>query len=544
MWVGTDRGLNLFDVEQETFTHFTRSNGISGSFINSLIRDNLGQVWIATNKGVTRFDPQTGAFSNYSMDHGIQGLEFCVGSAFKAQDGEIFLGGINGFNAFYPSDLKLDSRIPQVALTGLSLLHDPLPLNELPLDGPWEKTKPISRKMTLSHRQDLVTFYFSALNYPFPQSVRFAHKLEGFDEDWVETGSKNGTATYTKLPAGAYRFSLKAKNKDGVWSDPEALFSLNVQPPFWLSGWAILGYVLITLLTAFLIHWLIRRKLNYQRSVNARLLQLNRIKDEFLTNTTFELRKPLTGLINLLESAANNSQEPLSDETKSNLNLALMNGKRLGHIVNDLSDYSNLRNRELVLQAKMLDLKTLTDVVLVNSSHLIGNKELTLKNTVNPDLPFVRADERRLEKIIYNLVVTAIELSESGTIFVHGTKWEGAIRIEVNYPAASSERDRFLSLPGLAYDTNNLGANFEGTPELGVAVAKELVALHGGDFRSEHIPGLGSSFYFTLPDVVPRDPAADEIKQSQARQKEPSVNFTTNMPGSAGKMKSTKKPFW
>ena len=243
IWIGTfGAGLNRFDPETETFSHFTDWNSdLPDNVIYSVLGDENGNIWVSSNRGITKYDPLKNVFTNYDMDDGLQSREFNGQAEFYSSTGEMFFGGINGFNSFYPDSLNNNPYPPTVALTGFKLFNNSVPIGN---DSPLKKHISETEEITLSHWQNDITFDFVALHYNKPEKNKYSYMLENYDETWINTHNQR-SATYTNLDPGEYVFKVIASNNDGVWNYEGASIKLVITPPWWQTGWAYLLYLLV-----------------------------------------------------------------------------------------------------------------------------------------------------------------------------------------------------------------------------------------------------------------------------------------------------------
>ncbi|MCB1179350.1 MAG: histidine kinase, partial [Leptospiraceae bacterium] len=151
---------------------------------------------------------------------------------------------------------------------------------------------------------------------------------------------------------------------------------------------------------------------------NEKLTSLDKLKDEFLSNTSHELRTPLNGIIGIAESLLDGAAGSLSKKVQENLSLVLFSGKRLSNLVNDILDFSKLKNKDLELNLKPVDIRTITNIVLGLSRQFVGKRNLELVNKINENSPLVYADENRLQQILFNLIENAIKFTEEGEVVV------------------------------------------------------------------------------------------------------------------------------
>jgi hypothetical protein len=193
-------------------------------------------LWISTNRGLTKFNPVTEKFRNYGTHDGLQSNEFNSGASCKCSNGEMIFGGINGFNIFHPGNVKDNPHIPPVVLTGFQKFN-----RDVRLDTPLSEIK----NLTFSHRDDVFSFEFAALDYSYPEKNSYAYMMEGFEENWNYAGNRR-FVTYTNLDPGNYVFRVKGANSDGVWNEAGVSLNITVVPPFWRTWWfALLNTVLI-----------------------------------------------------------------------------------------------------------------------------------------------------------------------------------------------------------------------------------------------------------------------------------------------------------
>jgi len=232
---------------------------------------------------------------------------------------------------------------------------------------------------------------------------------------------------------------------------------------------------------------------------NAALQKLDQLKDEFIANTSHELKTPLNGIIGIAESLIDGATGKLSPQTVFNLSLIVTSGRRLTQLVNDLLDFSQLKHKKIELNIKPIGIREITDVILMLSRPLIGHKTLNLINKVDPNVPPVDADENRVQQILYNLVGNAIKFTESGTVEVSAAVVARELAITVADTGIGIPTDKLDRIFESFEQVDGSIAREYGGAGLGLAVTKQLVQLHGGRISIESTLGIGSRFTFTLP---------------------------------------------
>jgi PAS domain S-box-containing protein len=265
LWVGTYfGGLNkLEDRKKGIFKHFRKKDGLPNDTINGILEDEGGNLWISTVNGLSKFNPQKEEFKNYFASDGLQNNEFNGGAWFNADDGEMFFGGINGFNAFYPNRIKDNTYQPPVVITDF-----------LVFSRPYLDTSIIEEKeVVLSYRESVFSIEFSGLDFSTPGKNQYEHKMEGVDPDWVRSDAQKRFATYTNLNHGTYSFRVRATNNDGIWSNKEAELKITITPPFWQTWWF---RILLVVLFIFMILTIYRRRTHRLRE---KIAEQKRIQD-------------------------------------------------------------------------------------------------------------------------------------------------------------------------------------------------------------------------------------------------------------------------
>jgi len=237
LWIGTDAGLSRFDRQAGAWSSFNREDGLPGSSVAGILEDESGFLWVGTDRGLSKFDPGSGTFTNFGLRDGLQSLAFNPGACFRAPDGRMFFGGVNGFNAFSPAAVRPNSFVPPVVWTGLARHGRPVGLG-----SPYvHKTG-----LEISYKFGFMTLNFAALCYIDPAGNRFAYQLDPPSDDWIDLGSDH-SVSIPGFQRGSHVLRVKAANPDGVWNDEPLEISIRIIPPFWKTGWFLGGAVLFLL---------------------------------------------------------------------------------------------------------------------------------------------------------------------------------------------------------------------------------------------------------------------------------------------------------
>jgi signal transduction histidine kinase len=227
IWAATGRGLNRLDEESGTFTRYTVADGLANDRINGLLEDDFGDLWLATDAGLSRYHPDSEIIENYNTRDGVQGPNFWRNSYYKSEEGELFFGGANGINAFFPENIIANPQVPPVVITRVSLFNEPL-----------REDLPPGEQLIFNYDENFLSFDFVALDYTDPEQNQYAYQMVGLDPEWVQVGNRRH-ADYPNLQPGEYTFRVIGSNNDGVWNEVDASVSITIQPPFWETPWFI-----------------------------------------------------------------------------------------------------------------------------------------------------------------------------------------------------------------------------------------------------------------------------------------------------------------
>ena len=280
LWLGTNGGgLSRFDRAKKTFSAYTEENGLSNNMIYGILADPSGNIWMTSNRGLSRLNPKTGTVKNYDPSDGLQSNEFNGGAYYLSRKGEMFFGGVNGFNCFFPEDIKNNPYVPTVVITGFQIGNSPVAIGQK-VEGvtPLDKSITLTKSLTLPSRFRVISFEFAALHYAAPEKNQYAYKMEGLEKEWNYAGGRR-FVSYTNLPPGSYTLRVKASNNDGLWNEQGTSLSIKIVPPFWRTRW-FQGLILLAALMGTAaaykarISAIRRRSLQLERRIQERTAEL------------------------------------------------------------------------------------------------------------------------------------------------------------------------------------------------------------------------------------------------------------------------------
>jgi len=529
-WVGTNSGLNKFDPESMTITHFGIEDGLPNEVVYGVLPDEKNNLWMSTNLGISKFDPDLLTFKNYDVNDGLQSNEFNGGAFHKGHSGMLYFGGVYGLNIILPEKIIPQENEYQLVITKLEILGtevEVLPLsikirNGIPAhkvieeDGAFYLQENISYtdQIILDYKHRFVSFEFSTLNSHNAGKEIYAYMMEGLDKEWLMAGTRN-YVSYASMRDGTYTFKVKAQNPDGIWSDSVATIKITITSPTWKTWWFILLEVMLaTVLVVFIYYYLVKVKTNrilkqqYEQInlVNKKLeesernlKEINATKDKFFSIISHDLKNPFGGLLSITEMIEQNFTSSTEEENVTGIQKINESTKHIYNLLDNLLTWSKSQRGKLSYEPTDFNL---TKVVQVNINlHKIQaeKKGITLTNGLDEDLNAF-GDREMISTVVRNLVNNAIKFTDpDGSVTIKAARNEEYIRVSVidDGTGISEENQNKLFKIDQKFKSNGT-CNEKGTG-LGLILCKEFVEMNDAEIKVESKPSEGSTFSFTIP---------------------------------------------
>ncbi len=228
LWIATSQGgLIKHEITTGQFKSFDTRNGLSSNLIGSVIIDRKENLWLTTSNALTKLDPNTELITNYTSSDGLAFNQFNASPTIISKAGTILIWSDHLITSFNPDDIASNPSYPNIILNSYEK-------SGVPYSNGFS-----TNNLNFTHRDKLITFKFSAINFIDPDKTEYAYKLDGLDDTWYYTGNQ-ASASFTALPQGNYTLHVKATNKSNDWNVPEKTISFHVDGPLWAKGWFII----------------------------------------------------------------------------------------------------------------------------------------------------------------------------------------------------------------------------------------------------------------------------------------------------------------
>ena len=536
-WIGTRYGLCRLSSDLEFEERLHSDRGLLSDAVYWIFEDESDILWFATYTGIVRYDPVDGKFLQYDRSSGLLNETYQSRAYFMNKDGRMFLGGDRGLDSFYPFGIALDVREPQVAIRSVRRFDEAL----VP-----DRNEEGNSVFKVSYSDNYLSFDFATLDFVDSRRNAYRYRLDGFDDDWVESGSRH-FASYTNLPPGSYRFRVEGSNSRGVWSSSASSVEVKVEELYWQSAWFRLLLLFGVVVAIALGHQAVTKgirdrntelekanatvemaKLKLEESTRkAKLLakeaeSANAAKSQFLANMSHEIRTPLNGVVGML-SLLNMSK--LDEEQREFCQIADSSAHALLALLNDILDVSKIEAGEVQLESDAFSLHDLSKELVELARLKADEKRVDVRLDFDQTLPaLVLGDARRVRQVISNLLMNAVKFTQDGYVELRirlvgaaGKKKKTHFEINDSGIGIPKDKQKWIFDAFSQVDSSNT-REYEGAG-LGLSICKRLVELMGGEIGLTSTENVGSTFWFDIAfeaievEEAPIDPFKTQVAQ-------------------------------
>ncbi|WP_157637981.1 two-component regulator propeller domain-containing protein [Flexithrix dorotheae] len=520
IYLGTDLGFYKQDLLTDSISLFKDIFPYVNNQVNSIVPDNQGNLWFTADHGLVFFDLTNQKFRTFDKTDGLPEIRFQDGVGMKLKNGNILFGGEGGMITFDPLKIEDTGNQANLTFTNISILNKTLNPNDpsYPFDGDISEIDQIE----IDYAQNIVKIDFSLLSYINPDKHRFQYLLEGFNNNWFDLGNQN-FVTFTNLDAGDYILKIKAANENNNWGPVKEL-KIKVNPP-WYNTW--LAYFFYALSFVLIILWIkqfyknrevLKSKIKDEhlkfekvkaKAKNESVFSQMRLK--FFTNISHEFRTPLTLILGPLDNFVKNNKAP----EEEHLRLMHRNAERLQRLINQILDFRSLEGNNLKLEPSWGDVIRFVKETAQLFVPMAQQKELTFNIYQNTESLHAWFDQDKLEKVIYNLLSNAFKHTKTGEINISistlskdeltkestliNTPYDTLLELVISDTGEGIEADKIPHIFDRFYHLQSHTSSTTQGTGIGLTLTKELVEIHGGQIHVESQLQKGSKFKVVIP---------------------------------------------
>ena len=543
LWVATASNLIRFDPEKENIEKFNQKDGLPSNLVNTIVEDMQGNLWINTSSGLSKLNKNAPRdewnFVNFDARDGLQGLGASKAS-WISKNGEIVLGGNDGLISFYPgkiNEVKPDVVLEDIKISDISLKSDSAAVK-------LKKSVMKLDELDLSYNQNNISFEFASIHFSRPGKNKIMYKLEGFNDHWI--ASDRNFVSFTNLNPGEYTFRLKGSNGDGIWNDEGKSIRIIINPPWWETTFAYIGYFFLFVGLVFGIDRFQRKRLIEKeralakekeleqakeiekaykelKSTQAQLIQSEKMASlgELTAGIAHEIKNPLNFVNNfsevsndliseMVQEADKGNLDEVKDiasNIKQNLEKILQHGKRADSIVKGML----LHSRGTSGEKSLTDINELLEqyVNLAYHGMRAQDKDFNIKieKDYDKNLEKINVVPQDISRVFLNIINNACyaannrkkksgENNFSPSLKVSTKMLDGKVEIRIGDNGNGIPKNILDKIFQPFFTTKPTG---EGTG-LGLSLSYDIVTkVHGGALKVETKEGEGTEFAIVLP---------------------------------------------
>ena len=519
MWIGTGEGLVCFpSTDVLTYKTYQRKDGLTNTNICAITEDKQGNIWFSNNKGVSCYVTAKDCFYHYGHSDDVPAGSFSSGCVTQNKNGWIYFGSINGVCCFNPDITMNEQPTPVAVITEMKILGRLSNLENNDMIINLSK----GQNVELSHAQNSFGLTFNVQNYSLVNQVEYVYMLKGLENSWY-TVNENNSVTFRNIPPGKYEFLIKARVHNQEWPEEATSLTIRVNPPLWLTWWAKLIYILVSISIIYLILHAYKKKLDLEslyileKKNHEQEQELNQERLRFYTNITHELRTPLTLILGPLEDMQKETSLPAKQAQK--LSVIHQSALRLLNLINQILEFRKTETQNKKLCVSKGNIAPLIYEIGLKYKELNQKTKIDFQIQIEKEEMFLFFDKEIITIVLDNLISNAIKYTEQGrvTLSLYQT-----MRNEVAYTEIKvSDTGYGISAEALPHIFDRYyqesGKHQASGTGIGLALVKNLVTLHEGEIRAESMQNEGSTFYISLltDNIYPNALHADSTEPVQ-----------------------------
>jgi ligand-binding sensor domain-containing protein/signal transduction histidine kinase len=511
IWIGTNAYINRYNKKDGSFTYFNEEHGLPSNYIYVIRKDKNNDMWFGTGRGLCKFNKKDRSFNTFTQEDGLQSLEFNLRAACVCDDGELFFGGMNGFNSFYPDSISKNPHKPKLVFTSfyktIGESKEYINLGELD-------------EVVLDYNENSFTVEFAALEFTNPQKNNYAYKMEGIYDNWMDIGNRRFVPFFALSP-GKYNFKIIGSNNDDEWNTDAIGIKIIIRPPWWRSILAYVVYLIVIVLSVFVFIKIRERRLQQDKIIleqkvtertlqieeqnqlittqNEKLKELNSTKDKLFSIIGHDLGNQFNIIVGFLDVLVSDFKRLAADKLELHLKNIYDTSKHANDLLENLLTWAKIQRNAIQYHPKEFKVKPIIEESLGLLQSAAAKKNITVQVIANPET-IIYADVNMFSTVIRNLTYNAIKFThENGEVSISVKNMQKFCQAIVKDNGVGIPKENIQKIFRVDSKLSTKGTNGEKGTGLGLIVVKEFIEKHNGKIWVESEVGKGSEFKITLP---------------------------------------------
>lgn len=509
LWIGTEGGGICMVVNSPTkpkFIAYGEEQGLSNNVVKTLMYDDDNNLWIGTNVGLNRLNINDMNFRSFRSEDGLPFEDFMYASK-RLNNGCMLISGQSNLCYFYPNNVLDKEMLPQLIISNFKIQNKEISPGDT-VNNRVLLERPINNldEILLKYDENVFSFQLTSLHFATLENHYLKYQLFPVNKDWIKVPSNQRSINYNGLQPGQYELRVMASNSLNEWTAPQTL-KITIKPPFWLTPWAFIMYiVLVALIIYSILYYILRmnklsHKLEIEHLEKETVKEVNDAKLQFFSNISHEIKTPLTlitGPLNLMSERYKGNVDLFNK-----LKIVQRQSKKIAQLIDQVHDFQRSDANKLKMNYSLFNFNNFVQELLTDFNFLAvtENKKLELRGGATS--VYVSADKDKIEKIINNILNNAFKYSKVNDLITIAYKVSNKeLQLSVTDTGNGISEDDLPHIFERFYQSKHKHSAYTGGSGIGLAFTKRLVEMHYGYIDAQSQINEGTTIKVKLPIVV------------------------------------------
>ncbi|QTD37635.1 response regulator [Polaribacter batillariae] len=509
IWLATEGdGIFFINLNKKEIKNIRKENGLPSNSMYGIIQDKNNNYWFGSNKGIISYNLVKNKIFTYNTSDGLPTNDFESGAIAISQNGKLFFGSKKGLIAFYPEQLINKPTPINLLITNLRIFNNDInPLEQIENYKALDSSITYKKNLQLPYSLDNFGFEFAVPGYSSPHNIEYQYKLDGIDNRWMTTSSERHYANYSNIPSGSYTFKVRAFNENQQDTNnniAEKELKITIHPVWWQSNGAYFIYfLLIAGLTLYIYRGIrdrvrLKNELLIEKYKHEKDEELHQSKINFFTTISHELRTSLTLILSPIQQLSTIK----TNNKASNLIMTMnRNGQRLLSLINQILDFRKLESTTAKLNVSKINLPEFFNELCIPFYQYANESNIQFQLTISNSCNTGWVDADKLEIIIYNVLSNAFKYTNNKIdVNIDLDDKDEKLIIKIKDNGKGIREEEIKKIFQNFYQINTTTQTSKGSG-IGLAITKNLVDIHLGEIEVKSEPNVYTVFNITIPIV-------------------------------------------